>query len=366
MVTLPTRTAAVGRADRLVLAGAALGTGFAGLTRYVEVGAVVAFVASGLAVGLLASVVARSVDQIGDRLGAGATGVLQSALGNLPELFVGVFALRAGLLTVVQAAIVGSILGNVLFILGLAFVVGGLRSGTLRFDSGRARTIATLMLVAVGALLVPSLAAGLHTAAAGRERPLSVVAALVLLIVFALSVPSSLRRGRLAAPSRERAEQQEAHLTSWPLWLAVGLLVLSGLLSALVSDWFVRALQPALGVLHVSQAFAGLVIVALAGNAIENVVGVQLAARGAGDYALAVILNSPLQIALVLAPALVLISPLVGGAGFTLVFPPLLVATLAVSVLIALVITYDGEAGWLEGVALLGLYVVISASFWWG
>src|SRR6185312_11911333 len=123
------------RSDRILFAGAALLMAGAAVTRYVDVNAVVAFVVSGLAVALLASLVGRSVDQLGDRLGAGATGVLQSALGNLPELFVCIFALRAGLVTVVQAAIVGSILGNSLFVLGLAFFVGGLRHGTQRFSS---------------------------------------------------------------------------------------------------------------------------------------------------------------------------------------------------------------------------------------
>ena len=150
------------------------------------------------------------------------------------------------------------------------------------------------------------------------------------------------------------------------MWLAVGMLALTGVLAALVSDWFVHALEPAIETLHISQAFAGLVIVAIAGNAVENVVGIQLAARNQADYALSVILNSPLQIALVLAPALVLLSFVIGGAVFTLVFPPLLVATLVASVLVVAFIIIDAESLWLEGAALLGLYVLIAASFWWG
>src|SRR5581483_3497365 len=110
------------------------------------------------AIAALASLVGRSVDALGARLGAGATGVLQSALGNLPELFVWIFALRAGLRTVVDAAVIGSILGNILLVLGLAFLVGGLRHGVQRFDEERARTITALMILAVSALLVPSLA----------------------------------------------------------------------------------------------------------------------------------------------------------------------------------------------------------------
>ena len=346
---------------RLFAIGGVL-TVVAGITRYVDVNDVVAFVAAGLTIAALATLVGRSVDQLGDRLGAGATGVLQSALGNLPELFVCIFALRAGLLEVVEAAVIGSILGNVLLVLGLAFLVGGLRNGTQRFDSERARTIAAMMILAVAAMLVPSLAHALHTPASEHERALSVIAAIVLLVVFVCSVPASIRR----SPEESSAGREASHEGQWPMWLAVGMLAVTGVLAALVSDWFVHALEPAIETLHISQAFAGLVIVAIAGNAVENVVGIQLAARNQADYALSVILNSPLQIALVLGPALVLLSFVIGGAAFTLVFPPLLVTTVVAAVLAVSFIIIDGESVWLEGAALLGLYVVIAASFWWG
>lgn len=348
------------RSDRRVFAAAAVLVVFAGLTRYADLGSVTAFAAAGLAIAILAVLVGRSVDQLGDRLGAGATGVLQSALGNLPELFVCIFALRAGLTKVVEAAIVGSVLGNILLVLGAAFLVGGLRNGTQRFDGERARTIAAMMLLAVIAMLVPSLTAQLHTPAAGHERTLSVVVAVVLLAVFVASVPQSLRR------TAAEQEAEPAGGGGWPIWLAVTVLAVTGVLAAVVSDWFVHALTPAIEALHISQAFAGLVIVAVAGNAVENVVGIQLAARNQADYALSVILNSPLQIALVLAPALVLLSYVVGGAVFILAFPPLLAATMVLSVVAVSFIVVDGESVWLEGAALLGLYGVIAAAFWWG
>jgi Ca2+:H+ antiporter len=346
---------------RLFVLGGVL-TVVAAVTRYVDINDVVAFAAAGLTIAALATLVGRSVDQLGDRLGAGATGVLQSALGNLPELFVCIFALRAGLVEVVEAAIIGSILGNVLLVLGLAFLVGGLRNGTQKFDSERARTIAAMMLLAVAAMLVPSLAHALHTPASEHERALSGIAAVVLLVVFVCSVPASIRR----SPEEASAERDAGHEGQWPLWLAIGMLAVTGVLAAFVSDWFVHALEPAIETLHISQAFAGLVVVAIAGNAVENVVGIQLAARNQGDYALSVILNSPLQIALVLAPALVLLSFIIGGATFTLVFPALLVTTVVAAVLAVSFIIIDGESVWLEGAALLGLYVVIAASFWWG
>jgi Ca2+:H+ antiporter len=143
------------------------------------------------------------------------------------------------------------------------------------------------------------------------------------------------------------------------------MLALTGVGAAFVSDWFVAALEPAISSLGISQAFAGLVIVAIAGNAVENVVGVQFALKNKADYALSVILQSPLQVALVAAPALVLLSPIV-GASFTLVLSPLLIAVLIMAVVITVLVVLDGESNWLEGATLIVLYGIIATAFWWG
>ena len=332
------------------------------------IGRVLPFVIAALALAALATLVGRCVDALGDRLGAGATGVVQSALGNLPELFVCVFALRAGLDNVVRAAIVGSVLANVLLVLGLAFLVGGLKNGTQHFDSERARSVSLLLLLAVAGLLVPSLTFALHTPAAGHEVAFSRVAAALLLLLFALSLPAALGRGSSEhAPTPDQVDDGDGdgEVLEWPLGLSLGLLAFSGVAAAFVSDWFVAALSPAMDALHLSQAFAGLVIVAIAGNAVENVVGIQLAARNRMDYALSVILQSPVQIALVLAPVLVLGAPLV-GATFTLVLSPILIAVLVLSVLVTTVVVFDAESNWLEGVALIVLYCLCATAFFWG
>jgi Ca2+:H+ antiporter len=337
-------------------------TAAAGVTHYVGAGDVVPFVVAGLALAALATLVGRSVEALGDRLGAGATGVLQSALGNLPELFVSLFALHAGLYDVVRASIVGSVLANVLAVLGLSFLVGGIKHGTQRFGTDAARNISLMLVLAVAALLIPSLTATLHTPAAGHERALSVIVSVVLLLLFAASVPASLRRS--TAEEASGAEPAEVH-AEWGTGAAIGTLAAAGVGAAFVSDWFVSALTPAMDSLGISQAFAGLVIVAIAGNAVENVVGIQLAARNRTDYALSVILQSPLQIALVLAPVVVLAAPLV-GASFTLVLSPLLIAVLAIAVIVAVLVVFDGESTWFEGLTLLALYALIATAFWWG
>ena len=349
------------RADRRLLAICVVVVAAAAVTRYAGAGEIVPFVVSGAALAALATLVGRSVEGLGDQLGSGATAVVQSALGNLPELFVILFALNAGLIDVVKAAIVGSILANVLFVLGLAFAVGGLRHGPQRFGAESANTICLLLVVAVAALLVPALTAALHTPAEGHERELSVVVAIVLLVLFALSLPAAIRRGE--GESEDAAGQGGGE---WPLPLAIGLLAVAAVGAAFASEWFVHALEPAIVSLGISQAFAGLVIVAIAGNAVENVVGVQLAARDKADYAVPLILQSPVQIALVLAPVAVLAAPLVGAHGFTLVLSPLLIAVLAMAVLITVVVVFDGVSTWFEGITLMALYAIIATAFWWG
>ena len=140
----------------------------------------------------------------------------------------------------------------------------------------------------------------------------------------------------------------------------------TGVGAAFVSDWFVQALKPAMDSLGINDVFAGLIVVAIAGNAIENLVGIQLALKNKADYAVSVIMNSSLQIALVIYPLLILLSFFLGGAILSFVLSPLLLAALALAVLTSAFIVFDGESIWLEGVALIGLYIIIATAFWWG
>jgi Ca2+:H+ antiporter len=322
-------------------------------------------IASAVALSLLAALVARATEQVGHHLGPGATGSLQAAFGNLPELFVCIFSLRAGLVKVVQGALIGSILANTLLVLGIAIFVGGVKHGTQHFHTRAPRMMGTLMLVVVAALAVPTLTNELHTPAAGHLDALSAACAVLLLIVFCASIPFSVRSA--AAPSEAAEHRPHAgHRRAWPLWIAICLLGLAGAAAAVVSEWFVGTLEPALTSLHVSQTFAGLVIVAVAGNAVENFVAVKLAADNRMEYALSVVLNSALQIALAITPILVLLSFVLGGPVLTLVLPPLLVAAVLLGTLMSAIIVTDGESMWLEGVALIALYGIVAASFWWG
>lgn len=320
------------------------------------------FVASAIGLAGLAAMVGEGTEQLAHRLGPKATGVLQSALGNLPEFFIGIFALKAGLLDVVRAALVGSILANSLLVLGLAFLAGGLRHGTQKFGTDQTKMMATLLVLAAAAIAIPTIAASPGGPAQGHAAELSVIVSIVLLAVFAASIPFSIGKGPVVG-SQEAAEADEA---TWPLAVAAAMLLVSAVAAAFVSDWFVDALKPAMSTLGMSEAFAGLVVVAIAGNAVENVVGVQAMLANKGDLAISVILNSSLQVALALVPVLVLTSLVIGGATLTLVVSPLLVAALALTAILAAFVVMDGESTWLEGVALIGLYVILAASVWWG
>ena len=335
--------------------------GLAALLHVVQAEPTLSFLSCAFALAGVAYVIGEATDQLGNHLGPAATGIVQSAVGNLPELFVCIFSLQAGLVTVVQTSLIGSILGNALLVLGLAFIAGGRRQGVLVFESQTPRMIATLLLLAVSALVLPTLAHELHLPASAHEQPLSVICAIVLLVVFGILTRAMLIQGQRAVPA-------EAHVRAhaWSLATAVGVLMACGIAAVLVSHWFVEALKPAIEALGISQAFAGLVLVAIAGNAVENVVGIRLAAEGKADLAVSVVLNSALQVAVALIPILVLISFAIGTAPFTLAIPPILAVALFLSVLVVTVVTVDGRADVVDGAALVGLYVIIAAIFWWG
>jgi Ca2+:H+ antiporter len=215
--------------------------------------------------------------------------------------------------------------------------------------------ISTLTVLAAATMAIPSLAHEFHAPAAEHANALSLVCAGVLLTLFVLTLPSFLR----SSPGEEHTQAR------WTVPVTVGVLASAGVAAALTSDWFVTALTPAIHTLHMSEEFAGLVIVAIAGNAVENVVGVQLAARNRPDFAISVIMNSSLQIALALTPVLV-ISSLLFATHLTLVFPTLLAFVLLIAGILGSLVVNDGESRWEEGAVLIGFYVVMAASFWWG
>jgi Ca2+:H+ antiporter len=350
--------------EKIVIISSVIVTAVAAIFYYTHLNAVLGFIITAAALALLAMIVGDATEQLGSRMGPGATGILQSALGNLPELFVAIFALRAGLDKVVQAALIGSILGNSLLVFGLALFVGGIKNGTQRFISEPPKMIATLMILAFAALAIPTLTNRLHTSAESHLNSMNIYVAIVLLILFIASTYFFLKGDKTVVAADTSGKVK--HGTPWSLGLILLILTAAGAGAAFVSDWFVELLQPAMKTLGINDTFAGLVIVAIAGNAIENFVGIQLAYRNQSDYAVSVIMNSSLQIALGLFPLLVLLSYFLGGAILSFVLSPMLLASLALAVIVSAFVVFDGESIWLEGLALIGLYCLIAAAFWWG
>ncbi len=339
--------------ERSVLGLIAVLAALAGIANYQTWAAVPRFAIATLALAGLAWVVSFATEQLGERFGPGVTGMLQSTLGNLPELFVVIFALQKGELIVAQTAIVGSILANALLVLGLVIIVGARRApdGIMRFSPRLPRDTATLLQVTVFIIVLLGLSLAAHDPASHHVKSISIVGAICLLVVYAAWVVPYLRDDR--APARTGGPRLSLGLT-------LTLLLIGGVASAFVSDWFINALEPAISVLHLSQAFAGLVIVAIAGNAVENTAGLVLASKGRNDLAISVVKNSVAQIAAFLFPLLVLVSFALSTT-LTFALAPIYIGALLLTTLALAQITGDGEAGAFEGWALVALYVILAA-----
>jgi len=331
-----------------------------GILNFTDATPVATFLVTGIALGGVAWTIGIATESVGARYGPAVTGALQSTLGNLPELFIVLFALSAGELVVAQFSILGSIFANALLVLGLAVGVGAFRApdGVMRFQPKLPNDTATLLLLAVFiiALLGASDLAG--DAASDNQVAISVVGAILLLAVYGAWLFAYLR----AEVRSEPALEEPAHEVL-PFRFSVGLLAGSGVAAALVSEWFVHAIDPAVQELGISKAFTGLVIVAIAGNAVENVVAVQLAAKRKYDLAVSVVKNSVVQIACFLWPVLVLAS-LLFSQQLTFVVAPVFVGALVLMAIAVWQITGDGEAAFFEGAALVGLYVVLATIVW--
>jgi len=380
---------ALTRTERAVLALVAVLTALAGVANYGAWAAVPRFALATFALAGLAWIVSFATEQLGERFGPGVTGMLQSTLGNLPELFVVIFALQKGELIVAQTAIIGSILANALLVLGLVIVVGARRApdGIMRFSKRLPRDTATLLQVTVFIIVMLGLSLASHDPASHHVKPISIVGAICLLVVYMSWVIPYLRadaapgdvaardaavRGPAVRESGARSPQAPgaggeaaddvAEPTPGPrlsLSLTLTLLLIAGTASAFVSDWFINALQPAIVQLNISQAFAGLVIVAIAGNAVENTAGLVLAWKGRSDLAISVVKNSVAQIAAFLFPLLVLVSFALATT-LTFALAPVYIGALALTALALWQVTGDGEAAEFEGWALVAIYVILA------
>jgi Ca2+:H+ antiporter len=350
-------TAGFSRFQLGMLAGIAVATAAAGVARYASgVPTLVAFALATVALAGMAWIVSFSTEQVGERFGPAVTGVMQSTLGNLPEFFVVLFALGSGQLVVAQTSIIGSILVNALLVLGLVLVAGARKSkdGVMRFHPRLPNDTATRLLVSTFIIVLIGLSNSAHDPASHHIKTISVIGSVALLLVYASWVVPYLRSDAAVAGEGPLSEGPRV-----PLAVSIALLAVAGAASAFVSDWFVKALEPTIEQLDISPAFAGLVIVAIAGNAVENVTGIVLAYKGQADLAISVVKNSVSQIAAFLFPLLVIVS-LAFSTPLTFALAPVYIGALFVTGLAIWQITGDGEATAFEGWALIGIFVILA------
>jgi Ca2+:H+ antiporter len=319
------------------------------------------FVTSALAMVPLAAVLGRATEEVAVYTGPKIGGLLNATLGNAAELIITIVALREGLIEVVRASIAGSIIGNILVVLGFSVLVGGLKHGTQTFDARTAGTNATMMALAVVALAIPAVFA----LSGGELRPsehdienLSDAMAIVLIVLYGLYILFSLRDS--GGPAVEEADHG-AH-KGMKLTPALGLLAGSTIAIVVMSEILVGAIEPTAESWGLTEVFIGVMLVPLVGNVAEHFVAVQVAARNKMDLSLGIAVGSGLQIALFVTPVLVLAGWIM-GTPLTLVFNSYELAALIGATLIAVLISVDGESHWLEGAELIALYAILGLAF---
>ena len=347
--------------QRMYLAAITVATAVAAVLRYSHQADLAVFIAAAVALAGLAWLVSFATEALGERFSPAVTGVMQSTLGNLPELFVVLFALKAGETTVAQTSILGSLFANALLVLGFVLVAGASKApdGIMRFHKRLPNDTATLLLLASFIIVVLDLSESVSDRASQHQIEISVIGAICLLLLYGFWLWGYLRMP--CEPDHAGVKPAEHHV---PLAASIGLLALAGIGAAFVSEWLIGSLDTAVGKLGISKAFTGLVIVAIAGNAVENVVGISLAAKGKADLAISVVKNSVAQIAVFLFPALVLMS-LPFESSLTFVLAPVFSGALVLTALAVWQITGDGEATAFEGWALILLFVVLASLAWY-
>ncbi len=321
------------------------------------------FLTSALSIIPLAGLMGKATEHLTSHVGTGIGGLLNASLGNAAELIIALVALREGLHDVVKASITGSILGNILLVLGAAMAAGGFRYPQQRFNRTAAGMGASLLLLAAIGLIVPAL---FHFTASAQgakvERVLSLVIAVILFIIYLFSLVFSLKTHRHLF-SGDVDVMHEAGEKPWSRQRAIWVLAGVTIAVAVMSEVLVGAIEPAAKQLGLTQVFVGVILVALVGNAAEHSTAVLVAMKNKMDLALGIAVGSSLQIALFVAPVLVFASYLFGQP-LDLIFTPFEVASVAIAVLAVGYVSSDGESNWMEGVMLLGVYLILAIAFY--
>ncbi|MBV9279564.1 MAG: calcium/proton exchanger [Chloroflexi bacterium] len=330
------------------------------------------FVLSAIGIVPLAALIGKATEELAYHVGAAGGGLLNVTFGNVPELLIGILAIRDDLVPLAQASIVGSVIGNASLVVGMALFYGGVRNGIQSFSREEVGHHAVLMVLAVASLALPSLFR--VTAPRGNVHALSVFVACLLIATYLAYIAYDIAGWRGGVGQRESdtvlaeaAEAVEELVESeggpqWSWQRSVVWLALATVGVALVGNVLVDSVRPVERALGISEFFVGVVIVPIVGNVAEHFAAVQLAARNKMDLSFAVASGSSIQVAVFVAPVLVLLSFL--WHPMTLVFNPIEILVLALVVTIFFVVSQDGESNWLEGLQLMMLYVMAAAVFY--
>ena len=338
-------------------------------------GAVVLFVTSALGVIPTAALMGRATEELAARAGPGIGGLLNVTFGNAPELIIALFALHEGLQEVTKASIVGSVLGNVLLVLGAAMFVGGLGRDRQKFNQTTASAQSSMLLLAIIAMMLPAVfvlvqGEGLPLPSAeivdfsSDVETLSLITALVLIAAYVSGLVFSLRTHRDLFNPADESGQADEHGDPWSVRRSVGALGLAGIAVAVMSEILVGSISETAEKAGISEFFIGVIVVAIVGNAAEHWVAVLVARKDKMDLAVNIAIGSGAQIALFVAPVLVLASYVIGPGPMPLVFNGYELVGLLAAGLIANQVTQDGESTWFEGFQLLCVYVVLGVAFY--
>ncbi len=327
------------------------------------------FVASCLAIIPLAGLMGKATEHLSETLGEGIGGLLNATFGNAAELIIALMALRAGLFEVVKASITGSIIGNILLVLGLSLFAGGVKHATQKFNKTAAGMGATLLALSAAALILPAI---FHLLVKNhpnvKEQNLSLEIAIVLFIVYILSLVFSLKThahlyvGEAPADTTEQDDARGTH--GWSRGKSMTILLVATTLVAVMSEFLVGAVEATSKAIGLTEVFVGVILVAIIGNAAEHSTAVLMAMKNKMDLALNIAIGSSLQIALFVAPVLIFASYLVDKGPMDLLFTPMEVVAIAISAAVAALIVQDGESNWMEGVLLLAVYTILGITFY--
>jgi Ca2+:H+ antiporter len=321
---------------------------------------VLLFVVSAAGILGLAWIIGLSTERLGTLTGPQVGGVINATFGNIAELIIAFFALQAGLIQVVKASLTGSIIGNLLLVLGMSVLFGGLRNGVQRFSREIAGANAALLTLAAIGLFVPAVfATSSSPAAQGTLTEESVLVSLLLIVGYGLSLVFQFTNPRITVGGDEIGDHGGP---AWTMPVAVAVLFAAAALLAVLSEILVGSIEPFIERFGFSEFFVGVILIPTIGNLAEHVVAIQLAYRNRIEFAMAVCYGSSLQVALFVAPILVVLGALLGQP-MDLVFQPLEVAAVAAAVGISALIALDGESNWLEGALLILVYIILAVSF---